>query len=1242
MAGLFGGNQVQSNAPVISSMQIQTSCYGRPVPWVFGRQRVAPNLIHYEDFTAIPHTRSTGGGKGGGGGETTDYSYTAAVILALGSGQISEIGKVWKDKKQSSMEELKLDFAPGTLTQAAYPYMQTKHPDKALPYRGIAYVASGSYDLGNAATLGNHTFELQAPGSIKAQHSSSEVPDADISDVITAILTDKIQGLGLAPEAIGDLTLFRSFCLASGIWVSPAYIEQKNAYEYIRNLLTIGFADSVYSDGLLKIVPFSDVPVTGTLASYKPEIKPVELTEDDFLADGGDVIKITQKSSDEAFNRVQVKFADRANDYNDNIVMASDDADIEQHGLRAKEVVELREIADAAVAQRVADFILARSLYVVNTYEFRLSWKHVRLEPMDVLLLSYAPKYLDKTPVIITEITESDDGVLTVLAEDYALGTNNGMSRPLPDSGGTTIDQSVPPGDAFEPIFFEPPGRLTNNVPQVWMASAGAEKWGGAVVYASTDNVTYQRIGTIKSRGNYGVLAAPLPAGDAHDSVNALVVDLHKSRGLVKNATPAQARDLISLVCVDDEYLAYSTEALAGEFTYRLSGLERGAYLSKIKDHPAGAPFAVIDGGIFKYNYPREWAGKTIYIKLCSFNVFNASTQDIATVRAWSYTIKGAQVVAASRLTASPLVFGIQLDWLISPALGDFLQSTEIWFSKTPSRMNASLLVSVPSPQSTFAMTGLKAGAVFYFWVRFIDKQGNIGEFYPAGDGVRGESATNANDILDMLTGVISKTQLAIELLTPIERIKHIDLLEKQVIKLADMVFEIPSGADLKELIARQRNEAAKSEAQAATQLYALAAADKAVSGARTQVMAKLDKNQAVVTDLSKSLTDKTQALGQRITTVQSEFNGNIAAVQTAINTVATANSALAQRVDTVIAEVGKNSAAIQTEQTARVNGDNAIAQQITTMQSSFNNSLAILQTKQTTQADNVSALTQRVDTLQAQVGSNSALIQTEQTARVNADGAIAQQITTLQTNVSSNSAAIQSESTARVSALGALSRRVDTVESATNSAVASVQTIGSTVTNLNGDMNAMYTIRTQLLANGRRILAGIGVGVESKNGVVESQVLVSAQRFAVIDESSGTLETPFAVQNGQTFIREAFIGDLTVGGRKITDNAVSEVDEFTYGIGDGTAFTVSAPAKVLLVASYVADYLGEGSGGTFAFGVKGRFTTPVAVNTYTSGGQNTVTISGTLQAGSYQIAVEFMQNVRVQITRCYILKVKK
>lgn len=58
-----------------------------------------------------------------------------------------------------------------------------------------------------------------------------------------------------------------------------------------------------------------------------------------------------------------------------------------------------------------------------------------------------------------------------------------------------------------------------------------------------------------------------------------------------------------------------------------------------------------------------------------------------------------------------------------------------------------------------------------------------------------------------------------------------------------------------------------------------------------------------------------------------------------------------------------------------------------------------------------------------------------------------------------------------------------------------------------------MYTIKTQLTVDGKPYMAGIGVG--ENVGVITSQILLAAQRVAVLNEANGSTSVPFVIQDG-------------------------------------------------------------------------------------------------------------------------------
>jgi hypothetical protein len=1081
MGSLIGGAKGVSNtAPVISSIQLQTSSFGRAVPWIFGRMRVAPNLVQYEDFTSIPHTTTQKTGKGGGGGSSnTDYTYSVAAVMALASGTIASIGTVWRDKEVTTLAAAKLDFYSGAPNQTAYPYLISKHPDRALSYRGLSYVASGAYDLGSTAALGNHTFEVQASGSIAATYAGATVPDAEPVDVISAILTDLEQGVGLDPSAVGDLSAFRQFCLASGLWVSPAYSEQKSAYEYIKTLLMIGFADCVYSAGKFKVVPYSDVAVSSALGNYVPTIAPVaDLGEDDLIDGGSSVIKITQKSAQDCFNSVRIKFRDRANAYDPNMAGSTDDADIEQNGARPMDVIDMPEIADAAVAQKVADFLLHRALYVLNTYEFRLPWSYIRLEPMDVVTLTYPRQYLDHAPVLITSIEEDDDGLLTIMAEDYPIGSNRAGLQAVPDISSTAPNSATVPGNAVAPILFEPPGQLTGGVPQLWLATAGGPLWGGAVVWVSTDNRSYQRVGTIRSSAQMGVLSAALAGGAAIDSTGVLAVDLTRSNGQLSNVTEDNARDLLTACYVDGEYIAYAHAALTGPSAYSLTYLVRGAFGGAPGAHPVGAPFVFLDNAIFRYAYPREWVGKTVWIKLTSFNRFGNGLQDISTVPAYQHTIAGAPVSVVQYLNATAKVFAITLDWGVPAASADYLGYAELWYSATPDRASATKLGAFASPQTSFTITGLHAGDTFFFWVRLIDQMGNVGPYFPSGAGVQGASSKDAKAILDWLAGQITATQLGGDL--------------RQVVDLIGGLDAIRDGIGAANLTATlAAHNAALKESQA--------------------------RADAILIEAT--------ARGAAITTVQQT-------AQTAINSVAA-------RVDTVSAANGTTAAAVQTEVTARTNAVFALASQVTTVAATTATNTAAITAETTARTDANAATATQITALSSRTAATEGAITAEQITRASSDSALGQRIDTVVAAVGTAAAAVQTEQFARASSDSALGQRIDNVQAVANGASAVAATTSTALVGTNGKLSALTTIKTQVTTGGRTYLAGIGVGVEANGPVVESQILLSAQRVAIINETDGGLTSPFAVQNGQVFISSAFIANASITTAKIGNLAV-------------------------------------------------------------------------------------------------------
>ncbi|WP_337265029.1 MULTISPECIES: phage tail tip fiber protein, partial [unclassified Serratia (in: enterobacteria)] len=120
---------------------------------------------------------------------------------------------------------------------------------------------------------------------------------------------------------------------------------------------------------------------------------------------------------------------------------------------------------------------------------------------------------------------------------------------------------------------------------------------------------------------------------------------------------------------------------------------------------------------------------------------------------------------ALASFTAVGQVFGIVLNWAF-PAGAEDTQRTEIWYSMQPDGTSAMHLGDYAYPQRSHTMTGLAAGVQFWFQARIVDRLGNAG---PWTAWVKGSSSSEADEILDYLTGQITETQLGKDLLGPIE-----------------------------------------------------------------------------------------------------------------------------------------------------------------------------------------------------------------------------------------------------------------------------------------------------------------------------------------------------------------------------------------------------------------------------------------------------------------------------------------
>jgi len=683
MGGLFGsGGTIATSVPKIGALNIQTSSYGKVIVLLYGRQRIPGNLIWYGDFKSIAHTTTTtSGGKGGGGVTQTNTTYTYQTALAIGlcEGPTNGIGAVWKNKtkyanlaKAGGMTEFY-----GTLAQAVWGHLTTNHPAEAIGYSETAYVAHASYDLGGSANLGNHSFEILGPLQFSV---GTGIVDVSPKDVLVDFLTHATHGAGFPASSIGDLTDFSDYCIAAGLFISPAFVEQKAAQEHLLALVNSVNCEFVYSEGLLKIIPRADTAVTGNGHTFTPDNTPLyDLTDDDFLDTQDNPVLCRRTPTADAFNAVQIEYVDRANDYNIAIAEAKDQANIEGYGLRQEDVQKMHWITTAAVAQQVAQARLQQVLYIRNEYEFDLGWNYARLEPMDIVTITDAELGLDRFPVRIFSAEENDQGDIHIIAREFPIGVADPAIYASPAGGGFATGWNTPPGAVNAPLLMEPPLELTGGANELWVAVSGGADWGGCNVWVSLDNATFEQVGTIFGAARYGTLNTSLLAPTADpDITNTLTADLNTD-GQILPASQAAVDAFVSLCYAGGELLAYRDATLVTNRRYALSYLHRGLFGTTAAVHNAGVQFARLDQAIFKHAYNASLVGQTIYFKFTSFNAFGQAEESLASVTAYNRTLTGGSLTGPANLALQTPFTGLtfKTQWTAVPGATSY--DVEIW-----------------------------------------------------------------------------------------------------------------------------------------------------------------------------------------------------------------------------------------------------------------------------------------------------------------------------------------------------------------------------------------------------------------------------------------------------------------------------------------------------------------------------------------------------------------------------------
>lgn len=166
----------------------------------------------------------------------------------------------------------------------------------------------------------------------------------------------------------------------------------------------------------------------------------------------------------------------------------------------------------------------------------------------------------------------------------------------------------------------------------------------------------------------------------------------------------------------------------------------------------------------------------------------------------------------------------------------------------------------------------------------------------------------------------------------------------------------------------------------------------------------------------------------------------------------------------------------------------------------------------------------------------STAAMASESKVRASQSEAMARRVTTFDAKIAENAANITELEEVVVTNQQASVQQITQLSTTVGSQQTAIEQNTSIVNDVNGKISASWSVKMQYNSGtGQYIAAGIGLGIENGPAGLQSQFLVSADRFAIVNTiAGGAIAVPFAVQGGQVFMNSAFIMDGSITNAKI------------------------------------------------------------------------------------------------------------
>ena len=561
-------------------------------------------------------------------------------------------------------------------------------------------------------------------------------------------------------------------------------------------------------------------------------------------------------------------------------------------------------------------------------------------------------------------------------------------------------------------------------------------------------------------------------------------------------------------------------------------------------------------------------------------------------VKAWSldYTIAG--------LKAAPRLQAIQLDWTLPQTVVNDVQ-TEIWYAESNNRDAAKRLATLPYPQNSYTLSGVAVSDRYWFWLRLVDAAGNSGEWTAA---VEGRSDPNPAPIVAQLRGAIEKSSLSQALIDSLNadavskvaaeaqaRVAAIQAASKKAADdLAAKARELGTkitvvenvnaeqARQIQTVIAAQGSTAAGLEAEK----RARAEGDRAESQARETLVGRVASAEGSINTLRETVVRNDGATAQRI----SELSASIGNLQIGGRNLLRGSDAAYQGGDYGLSYGLADIPNVGEAVTLTVWGEVAADRTVGVYNTFGNRELARLAKVKDgvyratfnwnapitggREQPNASSKTLALFFYRRESTTVSRIARLKlERGTVGTDWSPAPE-----DEAARREAALTQYQQAQAQKDAALSEEQKTLKAELSGQKARVEQSASALAALGGKVRAMYGLKVETVSGGRKVIAGLALGADGQTG--DSQVLVYADKFAVVDPKSKDLKSPFVVQTAggktQMALSGDFVADGLIHGRHIAAGQTlssPSIEGGSLNIGGGR-FSVSNTGQVSISAA--------------------------------------------------------------------------